>query len=167
MSTVEILLVAALVIFMIARRFLGQPVGARGMLLPVGLTGYGLVNLNSAVHGHFTTADIALLGLELVVGALAGLARGSTIKLYVRDGHLWQRYGLLTLFVWICLIAVRVGFAVAGSALGATLPAGGSIMATFGLSLLVESLVVAKRAAATGTPIPPAQPRRGRLTGVR
>src|SRR5262252_2177537 len=114
MSTVQILIVAALVIYIIARRFAGSPVGAQNMLLPVILTGYGLVTLDRTVHGHFTAADIALLAVEAVV---AGLGRGATIKLYVRDGHLWQRYGVVTLLVWLALIATRIGFAAAGSAI--------------------------------------------------
>jgi hypothetical protein len=45
---------------------------------------------------------------------------------------------------------------------------GGTIMATFGLSLLAESLVVQKRAAATGVAIMPSQSHRGRGTiGIR
>lgn len=169
MSTVQILLVTALVIYMIGRRFAGQPVGARGMLLPVGLTLYGLVNLNKSVHGQLTTADVVLLAAELVVALVAGLGRGATIKLYLRDGHLWQRYSLLTLFVWLVLVACRIGFAAAGHALGADLPATATVMATFGISIIVETLVVAKRAAGTGAPLlpPPVRGRGGRLTGVR
>ena len=114
------------------------------MLLPVGLTIYGLVTLNKAVHGHFTATDLALLAVEIVVALVAGLARGATIKLYVRDGHLWQRYSVMNLLVWIGLIAVRIGSAGLGHGIGANLPESGTLMATFGVSILVESLVVAR-----------------------
>jgi hypothetical protein len=160
MNAAQILLIAALVIFLIGRRFAGSPVGARSLLVPVGLTVWGFSQL-SHQHG-FGALDITLLSVEAVVAVAAGAARAATIKLYVRDGHLWQRYRLLTLGVWIAMIALRVGFIAAGDALGASLPTQGTLLVTFGLSLVVESLLVAKRAAATGTPIMPRQSRQNR-----
>ena len=168
MSWLEILIVAAAVIWMIIRRFAGSPVGAKTLALPIALTIYGLVQLDQGRHGHFTTTEIALLAIEAVIGVLAGIGRGVTIKLYERDGHLWQRYTVLTLAVWIAMIAVRMGLAAGGHAIGVAVPTGGALTATFGVSLLIESLVVQKRAFATGVAIMPAQRGRGRLVrGIR
>jgi hypothetical protein len=156
MNAIPILIIAALVIYMIVRRFLGSPVRTGALLMPVGLTVYGLLSLRSGMHGHGLTAvDIGWLAAEIVVGALAGLGRGATVKLYVRDGHLWQRYTVVTLAVWLAMIASRLGFVYAGHLVGATLPATAAAMIAFGLSFLVESLLVTKRAAATGVPIAP------------
>jgi len=167
MSAVQIVLIAALVIYAIGRRFTGQPVGARSMLIPVALTGYGLYTLVGSTHGRFSVADIALVASELALGVIAGLGRGATIRLYLRDGHLWQRYTVATLLVWIAMIAVRLGFGYAGHAMGATLSVAGVSMLTFGASLVVESLLVAWRAAATGAPLLPNPSRRRTMAGIR
>ena len=166
MSAVQILLILALVTYAIVRRFLGSPVGARSMAIPVGLTAYGLYTLAGSLHGGVSAADIALIAGELVLGVAAGLGRGVTIRLYLRDGHLWQRYTVTTLLVWIAMIAVRVGFGLAGHAMGADLSVLGMSLLAFGASLVVESLVVARRAMATGAPVLPA-PRRRIMAGIR
>jgi hypothetical protein len=157
MNEMQMLVVAALVVWMIVKRFAGSPVGARGLLVPVGLTAYGLYEMHGA---QFGAVDIALLAAELVVGVVAGALRGMTIKLYPRNGHLWQRYGAATLVVWVAMIAMRFAFGYAAHGIGATLPAGAAVMATFGVSILVETLVVQKRALATGVPIMPQPARR-------
>ncbi len=167
MSAVQILVIAALVIFTIVRRFTGSPVGARSMAIPLALTGYGVYTLAQQMHGVPSAADVTLLGGELVLGIVAGLARGTTIRLYVRDGVLWQRYSVATLLIWIAMIAVRLGFAVAGHAMGADLSATGVSMVAFGLSLVVESLLVTARATRHGAPIAPRASRRRGMAGIR
>lgn len=164
MSAAQIVLIATVVVVVIARRFTGSPVGARSALVPVALTGYGLSTLATA---RPTAADIALLAAELVLGVAAGLARGATIRLYLRDGRPWQRYTVATLLVWIAMVAVRVGFALAGHAMGADLSVAGTSMATFGVSLVVESLLVSWRAAATGAVLPANPSRRRTTAGIR
>jgi hypothetical protein len=168
MNVLQILIVAAVVVWMIVRRFVGSPVQAKSLVAPIALTAYGLYELNGGMHGHFSGADIVMLAAEAAVGLIAGLGRGVTIKLYVRDGHLWQRYTIVTLGVWVAFVAARIAIAVGGNVIGASLPLGGTIMAAFGLSMLVESFVVQKRAVGTGAPIVPWQTRRGqRVAGIR
>lgn len=148
MNFEQVLLVAAVVVFVIARRFAGSPIGARSMLVPIALTIYGI----SQIHGPVRASDIVLIAVELIISVAGGVVRGYTIKLYVHAGHLWQRYRVTTLLVWIAMIALRVGFAFAGHAEGARI-APGAAMIAFGVSILVESLVVARRAAASGVPM--------------
>src|SRR5258707_219296 len=104
MDALQILLIAALVIFLIGRRFAGQPVGARSLLVPLILTGMGVKQL--AGHHGIGTGAVTLLGIEVLIAIAAGAARAATIKLYLRDGHLWQRYTPVTLAVWIAMIAI-------------------------------------------------------------
>ncbi len=163
MTAAQILVVVAIVIWIIGRRLAGMPVGSRSFVVPVIMVFYGI----SQMHGRLSAVDIAFLAVELIIGVAAGLARGATIKLYVRDGHLWQRYTMLTLGVWLAMIALRIGFAAGAHALGASLSATAAVMITFGLSLLVETLLVNKRAAATGHPILPRQPRARRSARIR
>jgi hypothetical protein len=158
MSEAQALLVAVAVILIIGRRFIGSPVGAKSMVVPLALMGAGVAQ----IHGHLTSKDIALLAVEVVVSLAAGVARAYTIKLFLKDGHLWQRYTVITLLVWIAMIAVRVGFAAFGHWWGATLASGATVMIAFGFSIFVEALVVSMRASQTGAPIMPKQTRNGR-----
>jgi hypothetical protein len=164
MDSAQILLVAALVIWMIAKRFAGAPVGSRSLVVPAIMVIYGITQM----HGRLGAADIALLAVELLIAVAAGVGRGYTIKLYLRDGHLWQRYTLTTLGVWLAMIALRIGFAAGAAHLGASVSASAAVLVTFGLSLVIETLIVGKRAAATGHPLVPAQSRLDRRSaGVR
>jgi hypothetical protein len=147
-----IVIVVALVILIIVRRFAGAPVGARSAILPIALVVIGLLQLKVV---DLTPTGIGLIAAEVAIGAAAGAARGYTIRLYERDGHLWQKYTVLTLAVWLGLIAVRAGFAFGAHALGLVSSASGAALVTVGASFVVESLVVARRAAATGVAIMP------------
>jgi hypothetical protein len=159
MHVQQILLIVAAVIYVIARRFAGSPVGGKSMLLPLALAGYGLYEMSGDRHVASLTS-IALLAVEALLSVGAGAARAVTIKLYPHEGHLWQRYTFLTLAVWIGMIALRFGFLAAGRGLGASLPETATAMFTFGLSMVIESLLVSRRAAATGVAIMPRQSRR-------
>jgi hypothetical protein len=138
------------VALIIARRFAGAPVGARSMALPVVFLVLGLLEMKTV---DLTPTGIGLIVAEVAIGAAAGVARGYTIKLYERDGHLWQKYTVLTVVVWLGLIGVRAGFAFGAYRLGLASSASGAALATVGASFVVESLVVARRAAATGVAI--------------
>jgi hypothetical protein len=149
-SAVQIVVIAAVVILVIARRFAGSPVGSRTLVLPLILTAFGVSQL---VENHLSWSAIGLLVAEGVVALAAGAGRAMTVKLYEKDGHLWQRYTPLTVAVWLGLIAVRLSVLVVGAHIGMDVPAGGSIMAVLGLSFVVEVLLVNRRAAASGVPV--------------
>jgi hypothetical protein len=65
------------------------------------------------------------------------------------------------------MIAARIGFATIGHHWGATIASGPTVMTSFGFSIFIESLAVAKRAATTGVPIMPNQSRSDRRIGIR
>jgi hypothetical protein len=163
MNLIQILLVAAVIIFVIVRRFVGEPLQARSLLIPVGLTIWGGYQLRG--H-HLSAIDVAFLAVSLIIGLAAGAARAATIQIFTRNGHLWQRYRLATLGVWVALILLRVGLYAGGHAVGVDLASGESILLTLGASLVAETLVVGQRATRTGVPFAPRQ-RRSRLAAGR
>jgi hypothetical protein len=65
------------------------------------------------------------------------------------------------------MIAARIGFATIGHHWGATIASGPTVMTSFGFSIFIESLAVAKRAATTGVPIMPNQSCSDRRIGIR
>jgi len=57
MNIFQILVIAGLVVFMIVRRFTGQPVQANSFVLPLGITIYGLIQLRGAHVGAVARPD--------------------------------------------------------------------------------------------------------------
>jgi hypothetical protein len=155
MNLLQILLIAVVVVFVIVRRFAGQPLRAGSFVLPLGLAIWGAYELR---HGHLGLPELAFLAGEVVAGLALGAARGATIQLYVRDGHLWQRYRWATLAMWGAAIVTRVGMVAAGYAMGLHLPAQ-SLLVVLGASLLAESAIVTQRAIRTGVPFAPSRRR--------
>ena len=150
MNIAQVLLIAVIVVLLIGRRFVGQPLRAQSWLIPVGLTvwaGYQLVDQ------HLTAGDLGFLLVSAVLGLASGAARGVTVHLYPREGVLWMRYRWLTAAVWIASIALRVGLVVGGHLAGVKLSSGSTILLTLGISLIAEVAVVGARAARTGVPI--------------
>jgi hypothetical protein len=153
MTYVQVVLIAAVIVFVIARRFAGSPVRAQSFVLPAGLAVYGLVQLRGA---HVGVTDIGFLAVEILLSLAVGAARGTTIALFVREGVLWQRYRWATLAAWVGAIALRVGLTVVGHLAGVHVVSS-SLLLVLGLSLLAEALVVGYRAQRHGAPLAPAR----------
>jgi hypothetical protein len=151
MNALQPVLIVAIVILVIGRRFMGQPLRAQSLLIPVGLTawaGYQLVG----GHQHLTGTDIGFLLVCALLGAASGAGRGITVRLYPRDGHLWMRYGWLTAAVWVASIALRAGLVIGGHLAGIGLSTTPTTLLTLGVSLIAEVLVIGARATRTGLP---------------
>ncbi|TWP46281.1 DUF1453 domain-containing protein [Lentzea tibetensis] len=126
-------LIAAAVVAVVVKRFTGEPLNVRDLAGPaVVLTAIGLHDAQS------------FAALPLVVGFAFGILRGVTIKLFEKDGHLWQRYTWQTLVVW----AISIGV---GILLGQTGPRTLSI----GVGLLGELCAVGVKALRTGVGFAP------------
>jgi uncharacterized membrane protein len=153
MSILQILLVVAVAALVIGRRMTGRPVEARRLVvLPGALAVYGWFLLHKS--GPLTHTDQLWLGVEGAVSVAIGVVRGSTVRLFERDGHVWSRYRPITLLLWIASIAARFGLEAAAIASGAGKAAmTSSTMLMFGLSLAAESLIILPRAHASGIPV--------------
>jgi hypothetical protein len=156
--------VGALVVFMIVRRMMGEPLRARRLLvlpLVVAILGAGQV-------GHVThvrAVDVAVLAFEAVFAVAVGVARGATVQVYVREGHVWFRYRWITLALWVAAAVLRFAVREVGVLAGAN---GTLLMHTLlfmvALTLAGEACVVGLRALRTGAPFAPANDRRTRLS---
>lgn len=157
----EILIGAAVVVYMFARRIAGEPLNARRLVvLPAVLTIWGASRLTH-VHGGLHGVDIAMIGVIVAVSLMLGLVRGATIRVFVRDGHPWQRYTVVTIGVWVLAIAVRLGADWAGHFVGASTSAlTASLVLAVGVSFLGEAAVVGTRALRLGAPFAPRDTRR-------
>jgi hypothetical protein len=161
MDITTLLLVAAAIGYVGIRRFTGEPFQLRHLVLPpvllIILGGYQVSHaFNTGKTLSHAVLDGAVLGAGAVLAAAGGVVRGLTVRVFVRDGHLWYRYTPLTLVVWVVLIGLRFAEDAAGRALGAD-PAvvAAALPFVLGLSLLGEAAVVGRRGIATGVPFAP------------
>ncbi len=147
-------MVAALVIaaigYTIVRRSIGEPVNVRDLLGPpvvlLALGGYGITKAPEV-----TAVDIGWLAGTSLVGLGLGVWRGTTVRLLVKDGALWQRYPARTYLVWVVSLVINGG-------LGLLARAGGMhedvrpLTLSIGVGLLGEAAAVGLRGLSSGVP---------------
>ncbi|SOB85445.1 CcdC protein domain-containing protein [Streptomyces sp. 1331.2] len=146
-------LIAAVVVVVVVRRLRGEPLNARDLLAPpVVLTGLGLWALSQ--HHGLGVGDYIWVGAGAVLGVAFGALRGATIRVYERDGMLWQRYTGRTFLVAGLSLAAMAGFAALAARNGLAADAR-PVQLSIGVGFLGEALVVGCRALASGVPFAP------------
>ncbi|MEU6586219.1 hypothetical protein [Nocardia sp. NPDC046763] len=149
--------VVAVVLLVIVRRFRGEPLNAKDLLIPpIPLLVIGAQGL---LKHHPTALDWAWTGLALFIGFVLGAWRGTTTRLLTRDGVLWQRYTASTLGVWAASLAVSASVGLIGTEMGAHTDVR-PIQLSIGMSLLGEALALGLRGLATGFPFAPERVRK-------
>jgi hypothetical protein len=143
-GTVEIVLIAAAIIYVLGRRLTGEPaVGKRLLLIPAVLGVVGLTQLS--VH---SVTGVVFLVASTALSVAFGLLRGLTIRTYERNGVVMLRYTVMTIVLWAASIAARLG---AGVVLGLLDPSAvregnSGLVLAVGAGLLAEGLVVMTKA---------------------
>lgn len=146
MTSVQILIIVAVIVLLIGRRLAGQELQLRRVIvLPVILGVLGVGGLDQAVH-HPGSTDIGLLVLSLAVSLIFGLLRGRTIEISTRGGTLWYRYRASTVAWWIGALAARLGLGAVEHAAGAGHLLTSSLMLGLAATLLGEAAVIYPRA---------------------
>jgi hypothetical protein len=130
-----------------SRLTVGNLVFLPGILVVLGIA-EALPVLNAA-----SGTEVLLLGADLLVLILLGAARAASTTITSRDGFAFQHGTALTTVLWVATIAVRAGFLLLATDLGAAGPLT-SIMLTLGLSLGVQNAFVYTRARRLGFTIP-------------
>jgi hypothetical protein len=168
LNLVSIVLVLAALVWVSIRQTTWSPVSPdrmfRGPLI-LGLIG-ALMVVSGGQAAAFDATDIALLVLELVVGAAIGAVIGLVAHLrpLTEEGRrAWQarsarrpdaveprveaRNGWLGLTIWLALIAARIGFTVWETSIGGHLAqAGGLLLLLLAVNRAVRSAVILWRA---------------------
>lgn len=169
------------VVLMVVRRLAGQPVqGSRLVLPPLILIGVGGYQL--ATHaGELTGTAAVSLVVTAAVSVVFGVARAATMRLFERDGYLWQRYTGWTFLVMVGAFAARAGVRLVLPMTGGHVDthnpgamfsgsAGHVLMATMlltsGLGFVGESLVIGSKVMNSGVPLAPSGRGGGSLGGL-
>ena len=133
-------LIAAGVLYVLVKRFMGEPLNARDLLAPPAFLLFFGIRALEEFHPIYL--------VPLVIGFAFGALRGMTIRLYERDGHLWQRYTPWTVLVWVTSIGVSIGLALLIDVHGPT-------QLSIGVSMLGELCTIGAKALNTGIPFAP------------
>ncbi|MBB5955950.1 hypothetical protein FHS29_002531 [Saccharothrix tamanrassetensis] len=137
------------VVAVVVKRFLGEPLNARDLFgPPLLLLGIGVYGLTKQ---HLAAVDVLWLVIGSVVGVALGALRGTTIRLFTRDGVLWQRYTPWTLVVWVGSFAVNAGLGFLAVSAGMHAEARPMTLA-IGVGLLGELVPIGLRAVRSGVP---------------
>ncbi|RJQ74661.1 hypothetical protein D5S17_22050 [Pseudonocardiaceae bacterium YIM PH 21723] len=152
-NTLQPLLIIVLIALLLVRRTRGRVLRPDKLLtVPIILIAIGVVSVLPKLHGFsLSGADALVLLGDLVICLGLGLWRGFSVVLYRVDGQLWQRYGAVTVALWLLTIVARVGLGLLGKSLGADpLVTSGLLLVLFGLTLVVQNVVVGRRAQTIG-----------------
>jgi len=162
-NVVWIVVAVAVLVLVIGRRLAGEPVQAmRVAVLPLVLAAVGLYQVAQAPQ--LSAFDVGVVAVEGLVAVGLGLVRGSTIRVYVRDGHLWQKYTWATVGVWIGSIVVRFGMVGGAVLLGANRSVmQTAVLLTLGLTFAGEGAVIGLRGRTLGAPYAPSRSERARI----
>lgn len=143
MSPIGIAAIVLGVGYLFVRRLAGQRVELKSLLLmPVILTVIGAAEIKNL--GSASAVAIGLAAVGVLVSVLIGTVRGGTIGFGAREGHLWMRYRLSTILLWVVNIAVKAALIPLAGFVGggASTLAEQSIMLAIGCGILAESGVV-------------------------
>jgi hypothetical protein len=136
MTFANIVIYLALIVYILARKLKGQPIGTPKNLfmLPVIVTfiGYGDVT-----HGTMKPIEITVTVIGAALSLGLGMLRGRADKLSVRDGSPFVQWGAASLILFGSNLVAKLALDLVGVAAGGTASAvGKSLVLTFGLTLL-------------------------------
>ena len=146
----DVLIIAALVVYSVVRRMAGQPLVAKDVYVaPVILVGIGLHGL---LKLDLAALDLFWLVLTALIGVAFGAIRAATTRVFPKDGVLWQRYTWKTLVVWVATAAISFGVGALALATGMHEEVK-SIPLSMGVGLLGEALVILARSRTAPVPL--------------
>ncbi len=150
-EVINAVLIAAVVAFVIVRRFLARPIDMRKLwVLPVVIAVIGFAQ-GGAIDTRHTGLSAVLLAAEIVVAGLLGIGLGATMRVW-RDtgGSAWSKGTWTTFGVFLLSIATRGGLVALGYAAGVH-AGSAAIMVSAAVWLLAQNAVISWRVRALPT----------------
>ncbi len=163
---IEIVLGVAVLGLVIYRNLVARPINARGLRLMLILAIIGVVETVDYLQKyHGGPGTYAALGGSLVLAAVFGVLRASTVRLWSQDGQIWSKGNWLTAALWIIAIAVHLGYdALVAHGHGSNGGVGtATVVLYLAVSLGVQRLVSQYRASRMGL-APVGSPRSGQFS---
>ncbi|MFB9683953.1 hypothetical protein [Amycolatopsis plumensis] len=128
------------------------------VVMPLLLTVLGGYLALKALPGA-SAAELGVLAADLLVLAGLGVLRSTTTTLTERDGTTFQKGSAITIGLWVLTVAVRIGVAALGTALGVDGSlTSASIALTLGVSIAVQNATTYRRIRRRGLPLADRRP---------
>ena len=111
MFVIDIILGVAVLVLLIYRQLSVRPVNASTLRLIAILLIIGLLQTYrflSQNHAHPLT--FAAIGGSLVLAAIFGALRASTVRAWLQDGQAWSQGNWLTATLWIASLVAHLGY---------------------------------------------------------
>ncbi len=111
MFVIDIILGVAVLVLLIYRQLSVRPVNASTLRLIAILLVIGLLQTYrflSQNHAHPLT--FAAIGGSLVLAAIFGALRASTVRVWLEDGQAWSQGNWLTATLWIASLVAHLGY---------------------------------------------------------
>jgi len=107
----EIVIGVAVLGLLIYRQLRARPINAGGLRLIAILAVVGVVETVGYLQKyHGSTRTYAALGGSLVLAAVFGVLRASTVRLWVQDGQVWSKGNWLTAVLWVIALGGHLGY---------------------------------------------------------
>jgi hypothetical protein len=142
------LLIGVLVLSLVIYRQLIPRRVRSNMRIVLILAVIGLIETGRYLNGrHLDATLIAEILGSLVLAAVFGLARASTVKVFFRDGQWWSRGSWVTAILWVVSVAAHLGFdyLVGGRGAGSASFGNATILLYLAVTFAVQRMVVIAR----------------------
>jgi hypothetical protein len=107
----DIVIGVAVLGYLITRQLRARRVSSSGLRVVAILAVVGLVEASSYLRGnHGGAITYAALGGSLVLAAIFGILRASTVRIWSEGGQAWSQGNWLTAVLWIVALAAHLGY---------------------------------------------------------
>ncbi len=111
MLILDVILGVAVLVLLLYRQLSTRPVNASALRLIAILVIIGLVQtVQFLSKNHAHPLIFAALGGSLVLAAIFGALRASTVRVWLQDGQAWSKGNWLTATLWIASLAAHLGY---------------------------------------------------------
>jgi len=146
----DIVLGVAVLALLIYRQVIARPVRARGLQIVLMLGVIGVIQtVGYFDHSHSSDGTYAALGGSLVLAAIFGVLRASTVRLWIQDGQVWQKGNWVTGGLWVVALAAHLGYdalVARGNGHGAASVGDATVVLYLAVSLGIQRVIVQQRA---------------------
>jgi hypothetical protein len=108
---IDVILGVAVLVLLIYRQLSARPVNASALGLIAILAIIGVVQTYQFLNkNHAHPLTYAAIGGSVVLAAIFGALRASTVRVWLQDGQAWSKGNWLTAALWIASLAAHLGY---------------------------------------------------------
>lgn len=152
-SVTYLIVGVAVLALLICRQVIPRPVRSSSSRLMLVLGVIGLVETVQFFQQHHSSGAVTVAALagSLVLAAVFGALRATTVRVWLRDGMPWSRGNWLTALLWVIALAAHLGYDyLLDHGKGTSHLGDATIVLYLAVTLVVQRVIVAQRASRLG-----------------